>query len=164
MTLNLIAAVAKDGGLGKNGRLLFNIRQDMAHFKALTTGKTVIMGRETLDSLPNGRPLPNRRNLVLTRNRDFSREGVEAFHNVDSLLAALGDGEEAWVMGGAEIYRLFLPLCHVLELTEVDEIRDANRYFPNMDDRFSLVDASHWMEENGVRFRFCRYERVVGSC
>lgn len=157
--LKLIAAVAKDGGLGYQGRLLFSIREDMQRFKALTTGKTVIMGRETLDSLPGGRPLPNRRNLVLTRNRSFSREKAEVFHDVEHLLSAVGADEEAWVIGGESVYRLLLPYCSVLELTEVDEIRPADRFFPALGEDLRLAEASDWKSENGVSFRFCTYIR-----
>lgn len=156
--LKLIAAVAKDGGLGYQGRLLFSIREDMQRFKTLTTGKTVIMGRETLDSLPGGRPLPNRRNLVLTWNRGFFREGVEVFHDVEALRNALGE-EEAWVMGGESIYRLLLPYCDRLELTQVDAIRPADRFFPALGSEWSLCHASEWKQENGVAFRFCTYTK-----
>lgn len=157
--LKLIAAVAKDGGLGLNGQLLFSIREDMQRFKALTTGKTVIMGRETLDSLPGGRALPNRRNLVLTRNPDFSRERVEVFHDAESLLNAVRSEEEAWVIGGESIYRLLLPACEVLELTEVDAVRPADRFFPLPGEERELEHASDWKIEQGIAFRFCTYRR-----
>lgn len=160
MKLKLIAAVAKDGGLGYQGQLLFSIREDMQHFKALTTGKTVIMGRETLDSLPGGRPLPNRRNLVLTRNRDFSRDGTEVFFTPEALLASLSEEEEAWVMGGAEVYRLFLPLCQQLELTEVDATPPADRFFPFLGTEWQLTEARAWKKEGDLSFRFCRYEKA----
>lgn len=163
MILKLIAAVARDGGLGKNSELLFSIRRDMQHFKELTTGKTVIMGRGTLDSLPGGRPLPNRRNLVLTRRRDFTRFGAEMFREPSRLIEALGDEEEAWVIGGAEIYRLFLPLCSEMELTQVDQLREADCFFPPFGDEWEMVHSSPWQEENGVRFRFCRYVRQQTS-
>lgn len=157
--LNLIAAVARDGGLGYRGRLLFSLPEDLHRFKLLTMGKTVIMGRETLDSLPGGRPLPGRRNLVLTRNTSFQREGVETVHSVEDLLQQLCPKEEAWVMGGAGIYRLLLPLCSALYLTEVDAVRPADRYFPAMDRAWRLEEASDWREETGIVYRFCRYAR-----
>ena len=87
--MNAIAAVSRDWGIGRAGELLFHIPEDLRRFRALTTGGTVIMGRKTLDSLPGGRPLPNRRNLVLTRNAAFSRPGVEAVRSLEELLALL---------------------------------------------------------------------------
>lgn len=157
--LKLIAAVSKNGGIGLNNRLLFSIRADMQRFKALTTGHTVIMGRETLDSLPRGAALPNRENWVLTRNPHFSRENVTVFHSVEELLAALDPSRDYWVMGGAEVYRLLLPYCDRLELTEVDETADADRFFPVLGQEWTLVSHSEVLEETGIKFRFCSYIR-----
>ncbi len=129
--LNLIAAVARDGGIGRQGGLLFSIPEDLHRFKTLTTGKTVVMGRGTLDSLPGGRPLRARRNLVLTRDLEFQREVVETFHSLAELLAALPDEDEAWVIGGAAVYEQLLPYCGALYLTEVDAAPPADRFFSN---------------------------------
>ncbi len=157
--LKLIAAVAQNGGLGKNGQLLFHIPEDLHRFKALTMGRTLIMGRTTLDSLPGGRPLPGRRNLVLTRTPDFTREGAEVFHSVPELLAALNEGEEAWVIGGGEVYRLFLPLCTELYLTEVDARPQADRFFPELGEEWQLAERSEPKESGGIRYRFSLYRR-----
>lgn len=157
--LNLIAVVARDGGIGQEGKLLFSIPEDLRRFKELTMGKTVIMGRETLESLPGGRPLPGRRNLVLTRDRDFSREGIEAFHSIEELLAVLTPGAEAWVMGGASVYGQFLPWCQEAYLTEVDAIRPADRFFPTLGAQWRLVETGAWERAGEVPYRFCRYRR-----
>jgi dihydrofolate reductase len=157
--MRLIAAVARDGGLGKDGKLLFHIPEDLHRFKRLTLGGTLIMGRSTLDSLPGGKALPGRRNLVLTRERQFSREGVEAFHSVGDLLAALTEGEEAWVIGGGEVYGQFLPLCSQLFLTQVNAAPPADRFFPALGEEWTLSERSPWQEEKGLRYRFCRYTR-----
>lgn len=157
--LNLIAAVARDGGIGWQGGLLFSIPEDLHRFKSLTTGKTVVMGRGTLESLPGGRPLRGRRNLVLTHNEAFHRDGVETFHSLVELLAAVPTEAEAWVIGGASVYRQLLPYCEVLYLTEVDAAPPADRFFPPLDAGWKLVEATAWREAEGLPYRFCRYER-----
>ena len=107
--MNAIAAVSLDWGIGRDNGLLFHISEDLKRFRALTSGGTVIMGRRTLDSMPGGRPLPNRRNIVVTRQADFAREGVEIAHSPEGAAAlAAGDGQ-VWVIGGGEIYRALLP-------------------------------------------------------
>ena len=109
--MNAIAAVSLDWGIGKDNDLLFHIGEDMKRFRALTTGGTVIMGRRTLDSMPGGKPLPRRRNIVLTRQADFAREGVEVARSPEEVLrlTAGEDPEKVWVIGGREIYRQVLP-------------------------------------------------------
>lgn len=158
--LKMIAAAAKDRGIGRNGKLLFSIPEDLRRFKELTLGNTVIMGRETLDSLPGGRPLPGRRNLVLTQNISFVREGVEVFHSVEQLLSALSPGEEAWVIGGASVYEQFLTRCEEIYLTEVDAIQPADRFFPVLDCSWRRTQASQWKKVREIFYRFCRYERI----
>ncbi|MCD8008977.1 MAG: dihydrofolate reductase [Clostridiales bacterium] len=138
---------------------MFSIPEDMRRFKTLTTGKTVVMGRGTLDSLPGGRPLRGRRNLVLTRDRGFHREGVEPFHSLAELLAALPAEDEAWVIGGASMYKQLLPCCGALYLTEVDAAPPADRFFPPLDEGWKLVETTAWREAEGLPYRFCRYER-----
>lgn len=125
--MNAIAAVSRDWGIGRAGELLFHIPEDLRRFRALTTGGTVIMGRKTLDSLPGGRPLPNRRNLVLTRNAAFARPGVETVRSPEELPALLEgqDPDRVWVCGGGEIYRLLLPWCRTCHITRVYEDRKS---------------------------------------
>lgn len=162
--LRAIAAVAADGGIGRKGELLFHIPADLHRFKALTMGKTLIMGRATLDSLPGGRPLPGRRNLVLTRDESFSRAGVEVFHSTQALLAALSAEEDTWVMGGASVYEQFLPLCGELYLTRVDTAPPADRFFPALGEAWALAEASDWQEEEGLRWRFEQWTQVNVEC
>lgn len=157
--LRAIAAVSRDGGLGRDGDLLFSIPEDLHRFKALTLGGTVIMGRSTLDSLPGGRGLPGRRNLVLSRNPAFRRENVEVFRNPEQLLSALGPDEDAWVIGGAEVYALFFPVCSELYLTQVDAAPPADRFFPALGEEWRLERAEPWREEHGLKYRFCVFTR-----
>ena len=159
-----IAAVAADGGTGRNGELALYSPAALHRFKALTMGKTLIMGRATLDSLPGGRPLPGRRNLVLTRDKMFSRAGVEVYRSPESLLAALSADEDVWVMGGASVYEQFLPLCGELYLTRVDAAPPADRYFPALGEAWTLAEASDWQEEEGLRWRFEQWTQVNVEC
>ncbi|MBQ2500598.1 MAG: dihydrofolate reductase, partial [Clostridia bacterium] len=102
--MDIIVAVAKDWGIGKDNDLLFHIPDDMKYFRKMTKGSTVVMGRKTLESFPNGEPLPNRTNVVLTRSRDYEKEGVIVVHNFEEL-EALNLEEPVFVIGGASVYR-----------------------------------------------------------
>lgn len=158
--LKLIAAVAADGGLGNGGALPWHIPEDLARFKALTLGHTVIMGRKTLDSLPGGRPLPGRRNLVLTRDARLHREGAEICRSPEELLQRLSPEEEAWVIGGASVYTLLLPLCDRLELTELDDVFPADCFFPPLGENWVRTEVGAWKRHGTVRYRFCRWEKA----
>lgn len=114
--LFLIYARAANGVIGRDGALPWRLPADLRRFKAMTLGKPMIMGRKTFDSFPS--PLPGRRHIVLTRDAAWTAEGAEVAHSLDEALALAGDGEVA-VIGGAEIYRLFLPLAPRIELTEI---------------------------------------------
>lgn len=128
MTMKLIVAIDRRGGIGRHGDLLYHISADLRRFKALTSGHTVIMGRKTFESLPKG-ALPNRRNLVVSRNASYKAPGAETFITLESALAS-AEGE-AFVIGGAQIYRSALPLADELLLTIVDaQADDADTFFP----------------------------------
>ena len=134
--MNAIVAVDNNWAIGYRGELLFHIADDMKHFKTLTTGGTVVMGRKTLDSLPGGKALPNRRNIVLTRDPNFSRENVEVAHNVDELTTmvdVIGD-PSVWVIGGAQIYVLLFDYIYDIYVTKVDTVvENADAWFPDLD-------------------------------
>lgn len=138
----LIAAVAKNGVIGKDNQLLWNIPQDMAHFKALTAGQTVLMGRKTWESLPpRFRPLPGRRNIVISRQADYLAPGAEVAVSLENALALAStatNSREAentpglFVIGGAEIYAQAMPLADRLEITEVDLAPEGDAWFPQI--------------------------------
>lgn len=165
--LSAIVAVSDDWGIGYEGDMIVSNRADMKHFVACTTGHPVIMGRKTLDSFPGGRPLKNRRNIVLTRDAAFAREGVEVVHSVDEALAAVADEEEAWVIGGEEIYRQLLPQCAVAVVTKTHCLRLADTHFPNLDedDDWEVASESDTAligddeEDAGIEYRFVTYRR-----
>ncbi len=137
--ITLIAAVAKNGAIGYQNKLLYWLPNDLKRFKTLTSGHTIVMGRKTFESLPKG-ALPNRRNLVLTRNADFSAPGVEAFPSLLSALAACGNDEDIYVIGGASVYAEALPAADRLCLTFVDDTPEAADAF------FPTINVNQWQE------------------
>ena len=159
--LSLIAAIARNGVIGIDNRLPWHLPADLKHFKALTTGNTVIMGRKTWDSLPaKFRPLPGRRNIVVTRNAAFRAEGADVAASLPAAVA-LAESNVAFVIGGAELYRAALPLADRLELTEIDADYAGDTGFPERDPtlwrepaREAQVDAA------GLRYAFVSYERI----
>lgn len=166
--LSAIVAVCDDWGIGLNGDMIVENRADMRHFVRLTKGHTVIMGRKTLESFPGGRPLKDRRNIVLTRDPEFTRDGVAVAHAVDEALALLDADEEAWVVGGAEVYRQFLPHCTCVVVTKNHCVRAADTFFPNLDEdhgwAVASVDGPYTVEpgqgDEGLAYEFVTYERV----
>lgn len=142
--IKIIAAVSNDLAIGKNNQLLWHIPEDLSWFKRYTTGKTVVMGSKTWESLPEEvRPLPNRKNLVLSREPDVVFLGAQTV-TFESVLE-LAKTEEIVVIGGGEIYKLFLPYADELSITRVNiEAPDADTFFPEFNDEF-VIDERVWM-------------------
>lgn len=132
----LVVAVAANGVIGRDGALPWHLPADLRHFKAMTTGKPMIMGRKTFESLPG--LLPGRRHIVLTRDTAWSEDGAEVAHSPEQAIA-LANAPHIAVIGGAEIYRQFLPLAHRIEWTEVAIAPDGDTHFPDF-------DRSEWIE------------------
>ena len=156
MSISIIAAVGADNAIGADGNLAFHISSDLKHFKELTVGKPVIMGRKTFESLPNG-PLPNRRNIVISRNPEYSYPGVETAASLQDAIELTFDSPEAMVIGGAEIYRQALPMATKLYLTQIDATRpDANTFFPEINKDEWEQDSQEWLTDSktGLRYRF----------
>lgn len=159
--ISLIVAMDRNRLIGRNGELPWRLPNDLKHFKRSTLGKTVLMGRKTWDSL--GRPLPERENWVLTRDRGFAAEGARVFHDLDAALAAHGDGE-LMVIGGAELYRQVLPKATRLYLTEVDAAVEGDAWFPQFDRQQwrTVHEESHQPDERHAwPYRFLTLERVA---
>ena len=149
--MTAIVCVDKNWAIGRENRLLFRISAELMDFGALTTGKTVVMGKNTLLSLPGGRPLPNRRNLVVSTTM-APREGVEVARSIEE--AAALAGEDAVLMGGAQLYRALLPRCERVLVTQVDAAAEgADAFFPNLDAApdWTVETVGEWQEENGLR-------------
>ena len=162
--MNLIAAVDKNWGIGKNGKLLISIREDMEFFKDKTTGNVVVMGRKTLDSLPGGRPLKDRTNIVLTKNKNFEKEGVIVCRSVEELEEKLKeyDPESVFCIGGGAIYKMLLPLCDTAFITKIDYAYDADTYIPNLDEdsEWMVAGESDEMTNFDIAFKFVMYKRI----
>lgn len=148
--LSIIVAIAENGAIGNKGQLVYHISADLKRFKALTTGHTVLMGRKTFESLPKG-ALPNRRNIVLTRNRSLTFPGAEVFSSIDEALDNCGADEKIYVIGGAEIYRQAIPMADELELTLIhDTPAEADTFLPaiNYDEWTEIYREDHPVDES----------------
>ncbi len=160
--MNCIVVADRNWAIGCDGGLLFSLPTDMKRFRALTLGGTVILGRKTLDSFPGGRPLPQRRNIVITHNVDFDRQGVEIVSSPQAALEAAADvpPEKLWVIGGSSVYTALLSRCSRVYLTKVDAAApEADTFFPNLDKLpgWQVEATSEPVEENGVTYRFIDY-------
>ena len=163
--MNAIVAVDTNWAIGCQGDLLFSLPTDMRRFRSLTMGGTVILGRKTLDSFPGGKPLPKRRNIVITRNTDFAREGVEVVSSPQAALELAADTEDdkLWVIGGGSVYTALLSRCKRVYLTKVDNAApEADTFFPNLDKLpgWEVERVSEDVEENGCTYRFVDYVNI----
>lgn len=159
--MNLIVAIDKNNGIGKNGDLLCHLSADLKHFKEVTSGKTVVMGYNTLISLPKSAPLKNRRNIVLYEE-NIEIEGAEVCHSIDELFEIIKDipENEVFVIGGAMVYATLMPYCKKLYITHIDRAFDADRFLPEIkESEWSVAEESETMEENGLFFKYVTYER-----
>ena len=152
--MRLIVAVDKNWAIGREGALLFRIPEDLHHFKALTWGQTIVYGRKTMATFPGGKPLPGRRNLVLTHHPETLPPGAEG-------LVTLSGLEEAFVVGGASVYVQLLPQCTEAYVTKVDADGGGDAFFPNLDasPEWRLAETSEPKQYQGLTYRFCRYVR-----
>lgn len=158
--LCVIAAVARQGAIGRGNALLCHISEDLKFFKRTTLGAPVLMGRKTWDSI--GRPLPGRRNIVITRNPHWQAAGAERAGSLAEALALVRDVPKAFVIGGSEIYREALPLADELILTEIDADFDADVFFPAWDRaQFSAEPGDFQTSEGGLRYRWVTYRRTT---
>ncbi len=160
--MNAIVAVDQNWAIGQEGHLLFSIPGDMRHFRETTTGGTVIMGRKTLESFPGKKPLPARRNIVVTHDSEFDAKGADLVPSPGAaLLAAAGDDpDRIWLIGGATIYTALLSQCAKAVVTKVDSSApEADAYFPNLDKlpTWEKIAEQGPYEENGLTYRFVTY-------
>jgi len=163
--ISLIAAVAQNLAIGQNNQLLWHLAEDMRHFRETTRGKTVLMGRKTWESLPVVfRPLPGRRNVILTRNQNYIAEGAEICPSLDEALLRIRDDDEAFIIGGAELYRQALPLAQRLYLTEVAAAPVGDAFFPEFStDDWWEISRTQQRSASGLGFAFVLYQRGTGS-
>ncbi len=158
--MKAIAAVSENWGIGKDNSLLFHIPEDMKFFRRTTADSVVIMGRKTLESFPGGKPLPKRVNIVLTRNKDYKMDGAVIVHSAEEASKeAEKYGKEIFIIGGADIYSLFLERCSQCLITKVAARPQADAFFPDLDalPGWELSEESKELEENGYTFKFTKY-------
>jgi len=159
--VSVVAAVARGGVIGRGNSIPWRIPEDAQRFRALTMGHPVVMGRRTWDSLPDRyRPLPGRRNVVVTRNPDWRADGAERAASLADALRLLDGQPQVFVIGGGELYAEALPMADELLLTEIDADFEGDALFPEWD-RTAFEEASreHHVSESGARFSFVRYAR-----
>jgi dihydrofolate reductase len=161
--MKIIVAVDNNWGIGKEGELLVHLPGDMRYFKEQTTGKVVVMGRTTFESLPGKKPLKDRVNIVLTRNPNYKPEVCTKCNSMGELFKVLEnyDMENVFIIGGADIYRQFAPFCNSYLVTKINAVFDADKHFENLDLRgdLELVAESETQNDNGVEYRFTEYRR-----
>ena len=159
--MNAIVNVSPNWGIGFENNLLVHIRADMRRFRALTQNNTVVFGRKTLDTFPNGDPLPKRNNIVLTHDSRFQKDGLTVCHSLSELKTAIEvlDPDTVFLCGGEQIYRLLLPYCSKVFLTLTEVYDQADRYFPNLNrmQNWMLSDVGEKQSENGIAFRYMTY-------
>jgi dihydrofolate reductase len=156
--LSLIAIVARNGGIGRDNALLWHLSEDLRHFKRITLGCPIIMGRKTWDAI--GRPLPGRRNIVITRNAAWTATGADTAGNLTQALALVPQAAKVFVIGGAQIYAAALPHADELVLTEVDADAQADTFFPAWDRAaFSERSRETHTDAQGLRYSFVTYQR-----
>jgi dihydrofolate reductase len=175
MILSIISAIAKNNEIGQKNALLWSMPADLKHFKEITSGHPVIMGQKTFESLGQsptgelGRPLPNRRNIVLTKDEDFKRQGIEIVYSLEELGELLKkttrEDEEVFIIGGGQIYKLFIEKADKLYITHVDAIfPEADTYFPTIDlDVWQKISEEKYLadEKNEYPYSFVIYQRKI---
>lgn len=161
--MNLIVAVDKNWAIGKNNKLLVSIPSDMKFFRETTSGKVVVMGRKTLESFPNGLPLKNRVNIVLTSDPNYQVRGAVIVHSIEEALKEVEKypTEDVYVIGGETIYRQMLPYCDVAHITKIDHAYEADAYFPNLDEmpEWEIVADSEEQTYFNLEFQFLMYQK-----
>ena len=158
--MEAIVAVFSDWGIGSKGTQQVVLKADRAHFRELTSGAAVLVGRKTMEDFPGGKPLKGRNNIVVTR-RNVEIEGAEVVHSTEEALSAAAKYDRCLCIGGASIFRQFLPYTEKIFVTKIDLAPESDSYFPDLDEDpdWECTEQSPDMEEEGTVFRFCTYER-----
>ena len=160
MKLHLIYARARNGVIGKDNQMPWHLPEDLAHFKRVTLGQPVIMGRKTWDSLPaKFRPLPGRLHIVVTRQGNWQAEGALRAGSIEEAMRLCGEAPDAWIMGGAEIYRQAEPLASTAVVTEIDAEFDGDAFAPTLSTPWREIHRESHVAANGLTFSFVTYQQ-----
>ena len=161
--MNLIVAVDNNWAIGNKNELLIRIPNDHKHFREETTGKVVVLGRKTLETFPQGLPLKNRTNIILSKDAAYKVKDAVVVHSVEELLEELKqyDEEDIYIIGGESVYRQLLPYCNVAHITKIDHAYEADSYFPNLDedDEWEITADSDEQTYFDIAYQFLKYER-----
>ena len=161
--MKAILSADRNWGIGNGNKLLVSIPSDMKFFRQTTTGKVVVMGRKTLESFPNGQPLKNRTNIVLTENPDYRVKDAVIVHSKEELLKTLEqyDTEDIYIIGRESIYRMMLPYCDTVLVTKIDRAFQADTFFPDLDkmEEWEMTEEGEEQTCFDLEFRFTKYER-----
>lgn len=161
--MKAILSADRNWGIGNGNKLLVSIPSDMKFFRQTTTGKVVVMGRKTLESFPNGQPLKNRTNIVLTENPDYRVKDAVIVHSKEELLKTLEqyDTEDIYIIGGESIYRMMLSYCDTVLVTKIDRAFQADTFFPDLDkmEEWEMTEEGEEQTCFDLEFRFTKYER-----
>ena len=162
--MNVMVAADQNWAIGKDGDLLVSIPANMKMFREETAGKVVVLGRKTLETFPNGLPLMNRTNIILTENREFKAKGAIVCHSLEEALEELKkyDDEDIYVIGGESIYKQFMPYCNVAHVTKIDYSYQVDRYFPNLDEmnEWVITADSDELTYFDLEYTFVKYEKI----
>ncbi len=161
--MNMIVAVDANWAIGNKNQLLVRIPNDMKQFRQMTTGKVVVLGRKTLETFPQGLPLKNRTNIILSGNKDYRVKDAVVVHSVEELLEELKQypAEDVYVIGGDSVYKQLLPYCNVAHVTKIDHAYEADSFFPNLDQdpAWEITADSEEQVYFDITYQFVKYER-----
>lgn len=159
--LSIVVAISENNAIGKDNQLLWHLPADLKHFKEITTGHPIIMGRKTYDSI--GRPLPNRRNIVITRQKDLNLPSIEVVNSLDEAIKLCQNENEVFIIGGAEIYKHAIAITNNIYLTTVHQNYEADVFFPHLDkSEWKEIEREHHQhdEKNSVAYTFSTLQRL----
>ena len=161
--MNLIAAVDNNWAIGCKNQLLVRIPNDQKMFRQTTTGKVVVLGRKTLETFPQGLPLPNRTNIILSKSRDYQVKDAVVVHSIEELLEEIKkyNSKDVYIIGGESIYRQMLPYCDTAHITKIDHTYEADSYFPNLDEdaEWEVTAKSEEQTYFDIAYEFVEYRR-----
>ena len=161
--MNMIVAVDEKWAIGRKGKLLVSIPNDMKHFREETLGKVIVLGRKTLETFPQGMPLAGRTNIILSTDRKLSVKGATVVHSLEELLEELKQyaSEDVYVVGGESVYRMLLPYCDVVHVTKIEHTYEADAYFPDLDQspEWEITADSDEQTYFDLIYTFLKYER-----
>lgn len=161
--MNVIVAVDNNWAIGNKNELLIRIPNDHKHFREETTGKVVVLGRKTLETFPQGLPLKNRTNIILSKDKNYNVKDAIIVHSIKELLEELKkyDNEDIYIIGGDSVYRQMLPYCNVAHVTKIDHEYDADAFFPNLDkdEEWEITADSDELTYFDIPYQFLKYER-----